>query len=89
MMHATFISDELMQSMLIPSRARTENIRAASPGLDANRDPTIEIFATSLSITHRLATPESSQIRHKFLAPSRNSRSRMNVMRPCASVLAL
>ena len=65
-----------------PPETRAANIRAASPGVDASHEPTIEIFATSLSMTPRRANPSASQRRTSSRAPLRNSSSGMNVIRP-------
>ena len=55
MMHETFISDVLMQSMLMLRSASAVNILAASPGVEAMREPTMAILATSVSISTRPA----------------------------------
>ena len=64
-------------------------MRAASPGVAASREPTMEILATWSSTTQPLVTPPASQLRASSRAPATNSSSRMNVMRPSWAELAL
>ena len=64
-------------------------MRAARPGVEARRDPTMEIFATSWSTIPSLAMPADFHRSTRCAASSANSSSRTNVMRPRPFELAL
>ena len=81
MMQLTFISDVLMQSMLMLRSASAVNIRAPRPGVEAMREPTMAILATSVSISTRPAVLLFFQPGISVFTASMSSLSMMNVIR--------